>query len=136
MKPQAPSWILVDAEGKTLGRVAAHVVLLLRGKNKPTFSPHAVFGDHVIIVNIAKLSIPPRKQLRKVYRHHTGHPGHLREVSFGVLFRKDPVRVMRLAVAGMLPKNTLKTALLKRLHIFSGSEHPYGAQKPQSVVLP
>lgn len=133
---QAPLWVLIDARGQSLGRVAAKVAMVLRGKHRPTFSPQSLCGDQVIIINVADISIPPGKFRRKEYVRHTGYPGNLRHISLYAAFTKSPAWVMEHAVKGMLPANRLRPSLLRRLHVFHGSDHPHAAQKPTLLPLP
>ena len=130
VKPLAPNWILVDAEGQTLGRIATKIATMLRGKNKPTFSPHQICGDCVVVINAEHLSFTARKMAQKQYRTHSGYIGHLKTTNLGAMMEKNPEKVITLAVKGMLPANRLRPELLKRLHIYKGSEHPHTAQKP------
>ena len=134
-KPPVPKWLLLDAEGESLGHIAAKAASLLRGKHLPEFSPHHVCGDNVIVVNIKKLAVHPSKITQKVYYRHTAYMGHLRRASLGELLKKDPCAVVRNAVKGMLPKNRLREPFLKRLHVFAESTHVHDAQKPISVSL-
>lgn len=133
---QAPLWVLLDAKGQSLGRIAAKVAMVLRGKHRPTFSPQSLCGDQVIIINARDISIPPGKFRRKEYVRHTGYPGNLRRTPLRVAFAKSPVWVMEHAVKGMLPANRLRPRLLQRLHIFNGGDHPHAAQKPIALPLP
>lgn len=130
VKPAAPQWILVDAEEQTLGRIATKIATMLRGKNKATFSPHQICGDCVVVINAEKLSFTARKMAQKQYRRHSGYIGHLKTTNLGTMMEKKPEEVIKLAVKGMLPANRLRPELLKRLHIYKGSEHPHTAQKP------
>ncbi len=132
---QAPLWVLIDAKGQSLGRIAAKVAMVLRGKHRPTFSPQSLCGDQVIIINVQDISIPAGKFHRKEYRRHTGYPGNLRRTSLRSAFEKSPVWVMEHAVKGMLPANRLRPSLLQRLHVFNGSDHPHAAQKPALLKL-
>ncbi|OGJ59299.1 50S ribosomal protein L13 [Candidatus Peribacteria bacterium RIFCSPHIGHO2_01_FULL_51_9] len=134
-KPPIPKWLLLDADGESLGRVAAKAASLLRGKHRPEFSPHHVCGDNVVVVNVTKLAIHPSKITQKVYYRHTAYMGHLKRSSLGTLLQKDPCAVVRQAVKGMLPKNRLRDPLLKRLHIFTDALHPHDAQKPTRISL-
>jgi len=129
-KPSAPQWVLIDAEGGSLGRIAANIASVLRGKHYPTFSRHMVCGDHVIVINVAKLLVHPAKLAHKMYYRHTGYVGHLRKESLQTAMKKNPAGVLERAVKGMLPRNRLRALLLKRLHVFAGSEHTHEAQKP------
>lgn len=128
--PSAPSWFIVDATGQTIGEVAANVAHVLRGKHKPTFSPHQLCGDHVVIVNAEKLAVSPQKGRRKTYFDHRGMLGHWRKTSLTEMMERHPERVLEMAVKGMLPKNRLRFQMLKRLHVMKGAEHKYNAQKP------
>lgn len=132
---QAPLWVLIDAKGQSLGRVASRTAMVLRGKHRPTFSPQSLCGDQVIIINVADLSIPQGKFRRKEYVRHTGYPGNLRRTPLRAAFAKSPVWVMEHAVKGMLPANRLRTRFLQRLHVFPGSEHPHAAQQPVAIQL-
>lgn len=134
-KAQAPLWHVVDADGKSLGRMAAKVAHVLRGKHRPSFSPHQLCGDHVVILNVGKLDVTPEKGRRKTYFWHTGHTSGLRSASLTQMMERNPVKVVELAVKGMLPGNRLRSQMLKRLHVFAGTEHPYAPQKPQPLDL-
>lgn len=134
-KPPISKWLLLDAEGESLGRIAAKAASLLRGKHRPEFSPHHVCGDDVVIVNVKKLSIHPSKITQKIYYRHTAYMGHLKRSSLGTLLKKDPCSVVRNAVKGMLPKNRLRDLFLKKLHVFTEAQHPHDAQKPLRVSL-
>jgi large subunit ribosomal protein L13 len=125
------AWHVIDAEGKVLGRVATEAATLLRGKHKPIFAHHVDTGDHVIIVNAAKLDVSARKLADKRYHRHSGYPGGLTSESLEHLLARDPERVVRLAVRGMLPKNRLSRAQLKKLRVYGGPTHPHAAQGPQ-----
>jgi large subunit ribosomal protein L13 len=127
-------WVLVDAEGQSLGRMAAKVAHVLRGKHRPTFSPHQLCGDHVVIINASKLSIPQKKLMQKMYRKHSGYIGHLRSKTMGKMMEESPEKVVQLAVKGMLPSNRLRPQILKRLHVFTDENHSYAAQKPASLI--
>ncbi len=131
----APAWHLVDAEEQTIGHIASKVAHVLRGKHKPTFSPHQLCGDHVVIVNADKMAISASKAMKKLYRDHTGYPGHLHTRTLGTLMKEDSSEVIELAVKGMLRNNRLRPQMLKRLHIFKGGEHTYAAQKPAPINL-
>ncbi len=129
------SWYLVDASGKTLGRIATEIALRLRGKHKPEFTPHTDTGDYIVVVNAEKVRVTGDKAKGKIYHHHTGHPGGLRSISFEKLIEKAPERVLELAVRGMLPKNPLGRAMARKLKVYAGSEHPHAAQQPQVLGL-
>jgi large subunit ribosomal protein L13 len=128
-------WHVLDADGAVLGRIATESARLLRGKHKPIWVPHLDVGDHVIVVNAAKLDINPRKLADKRYYRHSGYPGGLREESLEHLLARDPERVVRLAVRGMLPKGPLGRRMLKKLRVYAGPDHPHAAQQPRPREL-
>lgn len=128
-----PAWYLVDARGKTLGRLAAHIAHVLRGKHKPTFSPHAPHGDHVIVVNAGGIVLQGKKREEKFYTRHTGYLGHVRHVPLSRILERDPAHVIIRAVRGMLPRNRLRSRLLQRLHVYEDAVHPHEAQQPQPL---
>ncbi len=128
-------WYIVDAEGKTLGRMASEVASVLRGKHKPIFTPHVDCGDYVIIINADKVVLTGKKLDQKKFRWHTGYIGHLRERSYRELMAKKPEFVVEQAIKGMLPKNTLGREMYKKLKVYSGSEHGHEAQKPEALEL-
>jgi len=128
-------WHVVDAQGKTLGRLATRVARLLTGKDKPIYTPFLDTGDHVIIINAEKIVLTGNKLSEKLYRHHTGYPGGLKEVAAEVLMEKDPEKLIREAVIGMLPKTKLGRAMRKKLRIYKGTQHPHQAQQPQALAL-
>ncbi|MCL5677390.1 MAG: 50S ribosomal protein L13 [Firmicutes bacterium] len=128
-------WHVVDAEGKTLGRLASQVAAVLRGKHKPTFTPFIDTGDHVIVINAEKVRLTGKKPEKKVYYHHTGYIGGLKSTSFARMIATKPERVVEMAVRGMLPKNSLGRAMFRKLKVYSGPEHPHGAQKPQPLTI-
>ena len=128
-----PEWFFVDASQEILGRMAVDVAMILTGKNKPTYTPHVDTGDHVIIVNAAKVRVSGRKIEQKVYRHHTGWPGGLVERRMSELMKSKPDEVIRLAVRRMLPKTKLGRQMIKKLHVYAGPEHPHEAQKPRPL---
>ena len=125
-------WYVIDAEGKTLGKVAVEAANLLRGKNKPTFTPNADCGDHVIIINAEKVVLTGKKLEQQKYYHHTGYIGHLKEVKYGTLMKTKPEFAVTKAVKGMIPDNTLGRQALTRLRVVKGAEHPHAAQKPET----
>ena len=131
-----PRWYVGDADGQILGRLATQVATLLRGKNREEFTPFLSFGDHVIVVNAAKVVLTGNKWEKKVYRHHTGHPGGLRETNARRLQQGKPDRVVRQAVLGMLPKTKLGRAIGKNLLVYADDRHPHQAQKPEVYPLP
>ena len=124
------NWYVVDAKGQVLGRLATRIAMVLRGKNKPTFTPHIDTGDFVIVVNAEQVQLTGRKLDQKIYYRHTGYMGGLKQVSARQLLAKKPIEVLRHAVRGMLPKNSLGRQLLKKLKIYAGGEHPHAAQQP------
>src|SRR4030043_1114025 len=128
-------WHLVDANGKTLGRLASRVAILLRGKHKPTFTPHMDVGDFVVVVNADKVALTGNKWKQKLYIHHSGYPGGLKSISAEKMKEKKPERLITMAVQGMLPKNKLGRKLLKKLKVYSGEAHPHQAQQP-AVLTP
>lgn len=128
-------WILINAEGQTLGRLASGVAKILRGKNKPSFTPHVDTGDNVIIINAEKIKLSGNKERTKTYIRHTGYPGGMRQTPYLRMLKEHPTRIIEYAVRGMLPKNRLGRAILKNLHVFQGSEHPHAAQKPKEIDL-
>jgi len=129
------AWYLVDAEGLSLGRVASEVAKILKGKNKPTYSTNIDCGDYVVVINAAKVKLTGSKLTDKVYRHHTGYIGGLKEVSAKDMLAKKPERVFELAVKGMLPKNALGREMIKKLKVYAGSEHDQAAQKPEKIEI-
>ena len=124
-------WYIIDAENKPLGRVATEAAKLLRGKHKPTFTPNLDVGDHVIIINCDKVKLTGNKLNDKIYRHHSGYIGGMKEVTAKVMMENKPEKVMMLAIKGMLPHNTLGRQQLKKVRIYAGSEHENQAQKPE-----
>ena len=128
-------WLLVDAEGQTLGRLASEIAKRLRGKYKPNFTPHADCGDFVIVVNAEKIKVTGNKLEDKMYYRHTGYIGNLKSINLGKLLDQHPERVIQNAVKGMLPKNPLGRAMFRKLHVYAGSEHPHEAQQPTPLEL-
>ena len=128
-------WFVVDAEGQVLGRLATRVATVLRGKHKPTFSPHLDVGDHVVVINAEKVQLTGRKLKNKLYQWHTGYIGGLKEVNAETMLRTHPDRVIEWAVEGMLPKNRLGRAMAKKLKVYRGAEHPHDAQQPQPLEV-
>ena len=124
-------WYIIDAANKPLGRVATEAAKLLRGKHKPTFTPNIDTGDHVIILNVKDVILTGNKLNQKIYRHHSGYIGGMKEVSAKVMLEKNPEKAMTLAVKGMLPHNSLGRAQLKKLRVYAGAEHENQAQKPE-----
>ena len=130
-----PKWHLVDADGKTLGRLATRVAILLRGKNKPIFAPHQDTGDFVVVINAKKVSLTGKKWKEKIYTHHSGYPGGLKQASAEKIAEKKPERLITMAVQGMLPKTKLGKKLIKKLKVYAGDAHPHEAQQPQAYTL-
>ncbi len=128
-------WYLVNAEGKVLGRLSTELVKLLKGKNKPTYTPHMDTGDFVVVVNAGKVTLTGKKMKDKVYYHHTGFPGGIKEMNAEKLLAKKPTEMIRMAVKGMLPKNSLGRQMLRKLKIYAGPNHPHEAQKPLPLEL-
>ena len=128
-------WYVLDAKGKPLGRVAAKAAVLLRGKHKPTFTPHVDCGDHVIIINCKDAKLTGNKLTQKFYYRHTGYIGHLKEVIYDKLMSERPDRAMMLAVKGMIPDTTIGRKALTRLRVFAGNEHCHEAQKPENLDI-
>lgn len=128
-------WYLVDADGKTLGRLATEIAVILRGKNKPTFTPHLDMGDYVVVINAEKVHLTGRKEEQKEYIHHTGYLGHLRRNPISEVRKKNPVRIINEAVAGMIPRNRLKKFTLKKLMVYAGNEHPHVGQKLETLSI-
>ena len=124
-------WLVIDADGKVLGRVAAEAAKLVRGKHKPQYTPYLDCGDHVIIVNAEKARLTGRKPLQKKYYRHTGYPGGLKETTYNDMVARFPERAMLLAIRGMLPHNRLGRSLAKRVRIYAGPDHPHEAQQPE-----
>lgn len=128
-------WYVIDATGHTLGRLASEVAKILRGKNKPIYTPHVDTGDHVIIINADKIKLTGKKLDQKYYRWHTGHPGGLKEIKYKDLMATKPDFAFTLAVKGMLPKNSLGRQMLKKLRVYAGAEHSHEAQKPEVLEI-
>jgi large subunit ribosomal protein L13 len=137
VKPQdvERKWFLLDADGKVLGRVAARVASILRGKEKAVFAPHQEVGDYVVVINADKLTLTGNKAKDKLYHHHTGYPGGLKTVNYEKLAEKHPASPLELAIRGMLPKGPLGRKLFKNVKVYPGSEHPHAAQKLQTLEL-
>ena len=128
-------WYVVDATGLTLGRLASEVAKVLRGKNKPEFTPHVDTGDYVIVVNAEKIKVTGKKLDQKIYYHHSDYVGGMKETTFREKLAKKPEEVVELAVKGMLPKGPLGRQMLKKLHVYAGSEHNHEAQKPEVLTF-
>jgi len=127
-------WVLVDAQGQNLGRLASRVAMILRGKDKPVFAPHMDVGDFVVIINAEKVAVTGKKLRQKTYYHHSQYPGGIKSITLEKQLRQKPERVLESAVRGMLPKNRLGDALFTKLKVYAGSKHPHAAQQP--VLLP
>lgn len=130
-----PKWYVVDAEGQRLGRLATEIAMILRGKNKPTYTPHMDTGDFVIVVNADKVVVTGRKSEQKLYRRHSGRPGGMKTETFNQLQKRIPNRIIEKAVKGMLPKNVLGRKLFTKLKVYSSAEHPHAAQKPETLNI-
>lgn len=128
-------WHVIDAEGQILGRLATRAARMLTGKDKPIYTPFLDTGDHVIVINAEKVRLTGKKLTDKLYRHHTGYPGGLRETAAGVLISKNPGKLVREAVIGMLPKSKLGWAMRKKLKVYAGPQHPHQAQRPTPLAL-
>lgn len=128
-------WYVVDAQDQVLGRLATQVANILRGKNKPTFTPHVDTGDFVIVVNADKVRLTGKKPLQKQFRWHTMYPGGLKNVSYGKMLQQHPDKVIKRAVWGMLPHNALGRNILRKLKVYAGASHPHQAQKPEPLTL-
>lgn len=136
-KPQdvVREWYIIDAEGKTLGRISTEIANLLRGKRKVTFTPHVDGGDFVIVINAEKVAVTGKKAEQKLYRHHTGYVGNLREIPYKDMLEKKPEEIIIHAVEGMLPKNRLRPAMINRLKVYAGTEHNHQAQQPKQFEV-
>ena len=128
-------WLVVDADGQILGRFASEVASILRGKNKPIFTPHMDVGDNVIIINAGKIRVTGKKAKTKKYYRHTGYPGGLRSENYSDLIKSNPARILEKAIWGMLPHNKLGKKIYKKLKIYAGNEHPHEAQKPEKIEI-
>ena len=128
-------WFIVDANEKTLGRLASQIAHHLKGKHKVDYSPHVDMGDHIVVVNAEKVRVTGRKLQDKMYYHHTGHIGGIKSIALDKLLKEHPERVIEFAVKGMLPKNPLGRKMYKKLHVFAGGKHPHSAQQPKALAL-
>ena len=128
-------WYLVDASGKTLGRLASAIAFRLRGKHKPIYTPHVDCGDYIIVINAEKVAVTGNKLRDKVYQQHTGYLGNLKTIALGKLLAEHPERAIEYAVKGMLPKTILGRQMFRKLHVFAGAKHPHAAQQPKSLEL-
>ena len=128
-------WFVVDADGKTLGRLASEIARRLRGKHKPEYTPHVDTGDYIVVINAEKIRVTGNKAKDKMYYKHTGYIGNMKATNFTKMIQEHPERVLELAVKGMLPKNPLGRAMLKKMKVFAGSEHKHQAQQPQVLEI-
>jgi large subunit ribosomal protein L13 len=128
-------WYLIDAADQRLGRLAVEIARILRGKNKPTYTPHLDTGDFVVVINAEKIAVTGKKSSQKVYRRHSGRPGGMKEETFDKLIKRVPERILEHAVKGMLPKNTLGRQLFTKLKVYAGENHPHAAQQPQTLAI-
>lgn len=128
-------WFLIDAEGKTLGRMATEIALRLRGKHKPEFTTHVDTGDYIVVVNAEKVAVTGNKLNDKTYHHHTGYVGNLKSIKLKDMLEKTPERVIEKAVKGMLPKNSLGRQMFRKLKVYAGPEHPHAAQEPKTLEV-
>ncbi|MCK4649209.1 50S ribosomal protein L13 [bacterium] len=128
-------WYLIDAKGKVLGKIAVKAAIILRGKHKPTYTPHIDTGDHVIVINASQVILTGKKLEQKYYRRHSGYPGGLKSIRYDRLLKEKPERVIELAIKGMLPKTKLGRAMFKKLRVYKGSEHSHGAQNPVQIEV-
>lgn len=128
-------WYIIDGEGKKLGRLSSEVAKILRGKTKPTYTPHVDTGDHVIIINAEKIVLTGKKLEQKTYKYHTGHPGGLKEVPYKKIMAEKPEKAVFLAVKGMLPKNSLGRQMIKKMKVYRGTEHKHQAQGPEMLEI-
>ncbi|MCP3662040.1 MAG: 50S ribosomal protein L13 [Gammaproteobacteria bacterium] len=128
-------WHLIDADGKTLGRLSTEIARRLRGKHKPEYTPHVDTGDYIVVINAEKIRVTGNKMKGKMYHHHTGYVGNLKSISLEKLLDKAPERVIETAVKGMLPKNPLGRAMFRKLKVYAGAEHQHAAQQPQPLEI-
>ena len=128
-------WYVVDAAGKTLGRLCTEIANRLRGKHKPEFTPHVDAGDYIVVVNAEKIVVTGNKTTDKLYQHHTGYPGGIKSISFDKLLLKSPEMIIEKAVKGMMPKNKLSRAMLSKLKVYAGNDHPHSAQQPTILEI-
>lgn len=131
----APAWFVIDAAGQRIGKVAVKAASYLRGKHKRSFSPHQLCGDHIIVINAAKVDLPPKKGLRKTFFRHTGFPGNMKVATLDTMMTKKPAYAVENAIKGMLEENRLRRAMLQRLHVFADAVHPYEAQQPTPLSV-
>ena len=128
-------WYVVDASGKTLGRLASEIARRLRGKHKPEYTPHVDTGDYIVVINASQIHVSGNKATDKMYHRHTGYIGHLKSISFDKLRASNPERIIEIAVKGMLPKNPLGRAMFRKLRVYPGATHDHAAQQPQSLAI-
>lgn len=128
-------WYVVDAAGKTLGRMAAEIASRLRGKHKPEYTPHVDTGDYIVVINAEQVRVTGSKAKNKMYYHHSGYPGGIKSINFNDLIQKAPERTIEIAVKGMLPKGPLGRAMARKLKVYAGAEHPHASQQPQPLSL-
>jgi large subunit ribosomal protein L13 len=128
-------WFVIDATGKTLGRMATEIAMRLRGKHKPEYTPHVDTGDYIVVVNAEKVAVTGNKQNDKMYHRHTGYPGGIKSMSFDKMVQHAPERIIEIAVKGMLPKNPLGRAMYKKLKVYSGPDHNHAAQQPKVLEI-
>lgn len=129
------NWYVVDAKGKTLGRLASEIARRLRGKHKPEFTPHVDTGDYMIVINAEQVQVTGNKANDKIYYRHSGYPGGLKEETFAKKIARQPRQILELAIKGMLPKNPLGRAMFRKLNVYAGAEHPHAAQQPQTLEI-
>ena len=129
------AWFIIDADGKTLGRLATEIARRLRGKHKPEYTPHVDTGDYIVVVNAGKIAVTGNKRTDKMYYHHSGYPGGLKAINFEKLQAKAPTRIVEKAVKGMLPRGPLGRAMYRKLRVYAGSEHHHAAQQPQPLEI-
>jgi large subunit ribosomal protein L13 len=135
LDPKDQHWFVVDATDQRLGRLASEIAIILRGKNKPIFTPHLDTGDFVVVINAEKVAVTGKKRSQKLYRRHSGRPGGMKVETFEKLQARVPERIVEQAVRGMLPKNSLGRKLFTKLKVYTGATHPHGAQQPQILAL-
>ncbi|MGE3278720.1 MAG: 50S ribosomal protein L13 [Candidatus Altimarinota bacterium] len=135
LKEQDRKWYIVDAEGQVLGRLATRIADILRGKHRPTFTPHMDMGDHVVVINSSKIRVTGAKHDQKIYYSHSQYPGHLSLTTLKEMQKKKPGKIIEEAVRGMLPKNKLRDGFMQKLHVYEGTEHQHDAQKPEALAL-
>ncbi len=128
-------WYVIDAQGQTLGRLSSEIAKILRGKNKPTYTPFIDTGDNVVVINAEKVKVTGKKMDQKIYYNHSDYPGGMKETTLREMLAKEPTDVITLAVKGMLPKGPLGRSMITKLHVYAGAEHPHAAQKPEALEL-